>query len=82
MDRREKEDLIKCIFLSEFDINVGPQMIDQYSEIFPLNNQVFTALADYIIPKPELCGKIITVYKPYYFQISMSLRMVLGLFHL
>lgn len=58
---KSREELIHCVFLSEFDINVGPQMIEQYSKYFSMSNQAFSALADYLIPKPELCGKIIIV---------------------
>ncbi|KYR01985.1 NPR2 family protein [Tieghemostelium lacteum] len=51
---------IKCIFYSEFHNIYGTKIIHQYPEGF-ISNEVFEGFAEYIIPKPKLCGKIITL---------------------
>ncbi|KAM9972616.1 hypothetical protein ACTFIR_011983 [Dictyostelium discoideum] len=53
-------DIIKCIFYSEFHNIYGTKILHQYPEGF-VSNEVFEGFAEYIIPKPKLCGKIITL---------------------
>jgi len=53
-------DQVKCIFYSEFHNIYGTKIIQQYPEGF-ISNDVFEGFAEYIIPKPKLCGKVITL---------------------
>lgn len=50
--------MIKCVIFCEFDVNVGPVVRYQYPKY--MSNEVFGALSDFLIPSPELCGKLIT----------------------
>eukprot|EP01132_Coremiostelium_polycephalum_P007829 gene7829-9643_t len=51
---------IKCIFYSEFHNIYGTKIIHQYPEGF-ISNDIFDGFAEYIIPKPKLCGKVIAL---------------------
>ncbi|EFA78815.1 NPR2 family protein [Heterostelium album PN500] len=51
---------IKCIFYSEFHNIYGTKIFYQYPEGF-IANDVFEGFAEFIIPKPKLCGKVITL---------------------
>ncbi|XP_023227117.1 GATOR complex protein NPRL2-like isoform X1 [Centruroides sculpturatus] len=54
------ESPIKCIFYSEFHTTAGPKITFQTPEDY-VSKEIFDALSVYIIPKPELHGKLITV---------------------
>ncbi|GAM21598.1 hypothetical protein SAMD00019534_047730 [Acytostelium subglobosum LB1] len=54
------EGQIKCIFYSEFHNTFGTKIFYQYPEGF-IANDVFEGIAEFIIPKPKLCGKVITL---------------------
>jgi len=50
--------MIKCVMFCEFDVNFGPILTYQYPNY--MSNEVFGTLSDFLIPLPELCGKLIT----------------------
>ncbi|EGC38526.1 hypothetical protein DICPUDRAFT_148736 [Dictyostelium purpureum] len=56
----DDSEVIKCIFYSEFHNIYGTKILHQYPEGF-ISNEVFEGFAEYIIPKPKLCGKVITL---------------------
>jgi hypothetical protein len=50
------------VFIAHFNEQTGPKLIAKYPKTFNLLNDVsLNCYSDYIIPKPELCGNIITV---------------------
>ena len=51
---------IKSIFFSEFHYLTGPELVCQYPE-HAIKDEIFKILSDYIIPKPELCGKLFSM---------------------
>ncbi|XP_045598330.1 GATOR1 complex protein NPRL2 [Procambarus clarkii] len=55
-----KEGPIRSIFLSEFHHIVGPKIVYQYPENY-VSKEVFDAISVYIIPKPQILKRIITV---------------------
>lgn len=55
-----KEGPIRSIFLSEFHHIAGPKIVYQYPENY-VTKEVFDAVSVYIIPKPQILKKIITV---------------------
>ena len=52
---------IQCIFLSEFDNEIGPKITFQVPENF-LSCEIFDSVSDYIIAGSELCNKLVTMY--------------------
>lgn len=55
-----KEGPIRSIFLSEFHHTAGPKIVYQYPENY-VTKEVFDAVSVFIIPKPEILKRIITV---------------------
>lgn len=55
-----KEGPIRSIFLSEFHHIAGPKIVYQYPEDY-VTKKVFDAVSVYIIPKPQILKRIITV---------------------
>ncbi|CAL4122731.1 unnamed protein product, partial [Meganyctiphanes norvegica] len=51
---------IHCIFFSEFHPKAGPKIVYQYPENF-ITKEIFDAVSVYIIPKPQIQKRIITV---------------------
>eukprot|EP01105_Mastigella_eilhardi_P012897 TRINITY_DN2938_c0_g2_i1.p1 TRINITY_DN2938_c0_g2~~TRINITY_DN2938_c0_g2_i1.p1 ORF type:complete len:423 (-),score=118.84 TRINITY_DN2938_c0_g2_i1:59-1327(-) len=51
---------ISCIIYSEFDNDAGPRLVCQAPRGF-LSAAAFDSLADYVICKPELCGRHLVV---------------------
>jgi len=52
--------MIKCVLFCEFDYKLGPALVYQY----PLNylkEDQFNAHSDVLIPRPEICGKVVTI---------------------
>lgn len=47
---------ILCLFYSQFNIEKGGEIIVQYPNDF-INNEEFIKISEYIVPKPELCNK-------------------------
>ncbi|KAI2529799.1 NPRL2 isoform 12 [Pan troglodytes] len=52
---------IECIFFSEFHPTLGPKITYQVPEDF-ISRELFDTVQVYIITKPELQNKLITVY--------------------
>mmetsp|Transcript_15565 Transcript_15565/g.25778 ORF Transcript_15565/g.25778 Transcript_15565/m.25778 type:complete len:405 (+) Transcript_15565:9-1223(+) len=53
-------DHLHCIFFAEFDNVVGPRVAHQAPREY-LTQEVFDAVSEYVIPKPQLAEKLITV---------------------
>ncbi|ROT76910.1 hypothetical protein C7M84_004473 [Penaeus vannamei] len=60
MEEYGKEGPILSIFLSEFHNIAGPKIVYQYPENY-VTKEVFDAVSVYIIPKPQIQKRIITV---------------------
>ncbi|CAG9333103.1 unnamed protein product [Blepharisma stoltei] len=52
--------MISCVMFCEFHIKRGPALVYQYPENY-LSKDTFDSLSDILIPRPELCGKVISV---------------------
>jgi nitrogen permease regulator 2-like protein len=56
-----------AVFFSIFDIKIGPRLIFEAPEgsLKPLPNSTslinFSSISDYIIPKPHLCGRLVSI---------------------
>lgn len=48
--------MIRCIFYSEFDNIVGPKITYQVPQSY-ISNEVFDAISEYFITKPQLAGR-------------------------
>ncbi|KAH7640423.1 nitrogen permease regulator-like 2 [Dermatophagoides farinae] len=51
---------IDAIIFCEFDVHLGPVLKHQYPENY-VTKETFESLSVYLIPKPELYGKLITI---------------------
>lgn len=51
------------IFFAEFHPVQGPKVTFQAPEGL-LKNDTFESISDYVIPKPQLCGRLVTLYAP------------------
>lgn len=51
---------LRGVFYSEFDNVVGPKICYQAPDGY-LSAEAFDSISDYVITKPQLCGKLITV---------------------
>lgn len=51
---------VLCLFYSQFDIEKGGEIIVQYPNGY-LSNEEFIKISEYVVPKPELCNKSISV---------------------
>eukprot|EP00729_Bicosta_minor_P015876 gene15876-461_t len=54
---------IRCIVLSKFDVTLGPKVVVQAPEGV-LSKAQFDPIKKYLIPKPELCNRLVTVNTP------------------
>lgn len=59
-DDDNKQKGINAIIFCEFDVNLGPILKHQYPDNY-ITKEFFESLSVYLIPKPELYGKLITV---------------------
>eukprot|EP00697_Spironema_sp_BW2_P004456 gnl/Spiro4/16064_TR8634_c0_g1_i1.p1 gnl/Spiro4/16064_TR8634_c0_g1~~gnl/Spiro4/16064_TR8634_c0_g1_i1.p1 ORF type:complete len:405 (+),score=126.22 gnl/Spiro4/16064_TR8634_c0_g1_i1:72-1286(+) len=52
--------MIKCIFFAEFDNDIGPKLSYQSPEGF-LSQDTFESVAEYVIVKHHLCGRLVSL---------------------
>ncbi|KAI1234373.1 hypothetical protein IHE44_0003418 [Lamprotornis superbus] len=57
---REAQGRIECVFFSEFHPTLGPKITYQVPEDF-ISRELFDTIQVYVITKPELQNKLITV---------------------
>ena len=55
--------MINCVLFSEFHVKAGPSLVYQYPLDY-LSEPQFKAVCDILIPRSELCGKVISVQLP------------------
>lgn len=60
---------ILCIFYAEFDNILGPKIKYQSPEGF-IPEDAFDTVSDYVITKPDLCGRVVTVVQPSFYSAS------------
>ncbi|KAI1292649.1 GATOR complex protein NPRL2 [Halotydeus destructor] len=60
MNPNQPDSPVQCILFCEFHPNVGPVITFQVPENYMVK-EIFDSLSAYIIPKPELQGRLITV---------------------
>ena len=60
---------IKCVYFCYFQYHKGPEIVAQYPPEYPFKSilsfmspEVFNATSDYLIPRSELCWRIVSVY--------------------
>lgn len=51
---------VLCLFYSQFDIEKGGEIIVQYPNGY-LSNEEFIKISEYVVPKPELCNKSVSI---------------------
>jgi len=52
---------LRGVFFAEFHAVQGPRIASQAPEGL-LSAEVFDSIAEYVIPKPQLCGRLVMVY--------------------
>lgn len=55
--------MINCVLFSEFHVKAGPSLVCQFPLDY-LSEPQFKSVCDILIPRPELCGKVISVQLP------------------
>ena len=60
--------MIRCIFYSEFDNFVGPKITYQVPAGY-ISNEVFDAISEYFITKPQLAGRDVITLSAFGFSI-------------
>jgi len=72
---QQNSGVIQSIFLSEFNDIQGPVIVFQYPDNHILQSIEIFNVSDYLIPKPELCGKIIKLeFLDKYYIICMPVE--------
>eukprot|EP00965_Chrysotila_dentata_P094638 3129593-Pleurochrysis_carterae.AAC.1 len=56
----EREGVLRAVFLCEFDNQVGRTLAHQAPRDY-ISAEEFDAISDYLIPKPQLCGRLIAI---------------------
>jgi len=62
------------LFFAEFHPVQGPKISYQVPEAL-ISADVFEAFSEFIIPKPQLCGRLVALflsYSPFYFSFFFS----------
>jgi hypothetical protein len=74
------EQPLLCVFVVEFDNTIGPNILLQSPAGF-FGEGVFDTVADFIITRPDLCGKIINLELMQYRILSYCVRLEDAKYH-
>ena len=67
---------MNAVIYCEFDHQLGPSIVYQYPKDY-VSHTTFNNFAEILIPRPELCGKVITVQiSPTEYIIGMPITIV------
>ena len=58
---------LSCVFFAEFHTVLGPKISYQAPEGF-IRADEFESISEYVIPKSQLCGRLVTLYDTIFFM--------------
>jgi len=64
---------LSCVFFAEFHTVLGPKISYQAPEGF-IRADEFESISEYVIPKSQLCGRLVTLYDTIFFMKKKKKR--------